>query len=235
MQTIFITGANRGFGLEFARQYAARGDRVFGACRVPETAAELAALPGVQVLQLDSGDALSIQVCAAALVRKTDHLDVLINNAGIGYGAPTLQALDALETLTMESQMRVMQVNAVGPLLIAQALLPLLRKGEAARIINIASWFASAGERTPEYRGSFGYAASKAALAMYSRVLGYALAPEGILCAAMDPGWAKTDMGGASAEQDVGLTVTAMIDRIAHMTPAESGRFLLWLGGETEW
>jgi NAD(P)-dependent dehydrogenase (short-subunit alcohol dehydrogenase family) len=237
---IFITGANRGFGLSFAQQYALRGDTVIAACRTPDRAAQLRKLQQgapsrVELVTLEVGDEQSIVSCARTVSGLVDSIDILINNAGMGYGKGETRGLDQLGGLTMETQVAVFRVNAIGPLLITQALLPLLRRSHGARVVNISSWLASLGERTPEYDGSFAYSASKTALNMYARTLAFALASDGIIVVPMDPGWARTDMGGESAEQDVDLTVSAMMARIDGLTPAQSGQFILWSGGQTEW
>lgn len=241
MQTILITGANRGFGYEFVRQYAERGDRIFATCRQPDAAAALRSLAGrhknrVEIIPLEVSDEYAIRACRATVGKQTDHLDILINNAGMGFGDPDHNKLDRLGGLTMDGQTQLMQVNAIAPLLITQALLDLLRKGTGARVANISSWLGSIGERTPGSGSSFGYSASKAALNMYSRLLAFSLLDEGISVVSIDPGWARTDMGGGDADQAVDVTVTAMIARIeAIQHPKDSGRFLLWHGGETDW
>lgn len=234
-QTVFITGASRGFGLEFARQFAARGDTVIATARQPNQAEALLQVARtanrVHLLPLDTGNEASIHACYDATLKLVDHIDVLINNAGMGLE----RAQDRLGGLDMQSQTQILQVNAIGPLLITQTFFGLLRKSAQAKILNISSWLGSISERTPEFSGSFGYSTSKAALNMYSRILSFALEPDQIIVAAVDPGWAKTDMGGADAEQDVDMTVQAMIERIDALTMRDSGRFLLWHGGETGW
>jgi NAD(P)-dependent dehydrogenase (short-subunit alcohol dehydrogenase family) len=240
MQTVLITGANRGFGYEFARQYLKAESVVFATCRDPQQADSLQALHAtypnhLHLIPLEAGDEAAIHAAYRTVRQHTDHLDILVNNAGMGYGAKETRHLDQLGTLTMESQMRVLQVNAVAPLILAQTFLPLLKRSRHARIVNISSWLGSIKERTPDYYGSFAYSASKSALNMYSRILGFALAEFGIIVVALDPGWARTDMGGEDADQAVDETVTAMIERIAQLTPADSSQFLLWSGGHTEW
>jgi NAD(P)-dependent dehydrogenase (short-subunit alcohol dehydrogenase family) len=237
-QTVFITGASRGFGLEFARQYATRGDTVIAAVRQPDRAEALQQIAQetgrVHIVQLDTGDEASIHACYDTTRKLTDHIDVLINNAGMGYFDADRRR-DSFGALDMAMQTKILQVNAIGPLIITQTFVDLLKKSQQAKVVNISSWLGSIGERTPEFAGSFGYSASKSALNMYSRILAFALLRENIIVAPFDPGWAKTDMGGGDAEQEVDESVQAMITRIDQMTIKDSGHFLLWHGGETEW
>jgi NAD(P)-dependent dehydrogenase (short-subunit alcohol dehydrogenase family) len=237
-QTVLVTGANRGFGLEFARQYAERGDTVIATARQPEAAHALQALAQqtnrVHILQLDTGDEASIHACYDTARKLTDHIDILINNAGMGYYGDDKRR-DALGAMDMGTQTKILQVNAIGPLIMAQTFLELLRKSKQAKVINISSWLSSIGERTPDFSSSFGYSASKTTLNMYSRILAFALLKENILVVPFDPGWAKTEMGGSDAEQEVDETVSAMLSRIDGLTMRDSGHFVLWHGGETEW
>jgi NAD(P)-dependent dehydrogenase (short-subunit alcohol dehydrogenase family) len=240
LRRVLVTGANRGFGLEFVRQYARRGDRVFAACRNPTGAGNLQSLAAdsdgrVSVLALEVSDADSIQACHEQVLGQTDALDVLINNAGIGHSNLGESTSETLGSLTFDGLLDIFRVNAAAPLLITQQFLPLLKHGTQPRIVNISSWLGSIGERTTDFDSSYGYAGSKAALNMFSHILSFGLAKDGIIAVPLDPGWARTDMGGEDAEQAVDETVTAMLKRIDALTMAESGHFILWNSGETAW
>ncbi len=236
--TVFITGANRGFGLEFVRQYAERGDTVIATTRQPDKAHDLQTIATntnrVHILQLDTGDEASIHACYDTARKLTDHIDILINNAGMGFYTDERRH-DSFGALDMALQTKILQTNAIGPVLITQTFVDLLRKSRQAKVINISSWLGSIGERTKSFSGSFGYSTSKAALNMYSRILSFALAKDNIIVVPLDPGWAKTDMGGQDAEQEIDETITAIIERINGLTIRDSGHFILWHGGETEW
>jgi NAD(P)-dependent dehydrogenase (short-subunit alcohol dehydrogenase family) len=177
-QTVLITGADRGLGLEFARQYAKAEWLVFGTARTPDKAAELKAL-GVRVMQLDFTDAASVARMAAEL--EEQPIDLLINNAGIanrdGY---------TLESLDFDSVARVFAVNTIGPRRVTRALLPNLRHAPTKQIVHITSGLGSIeGKTSGRY---YGYRESKAALNMFNRSLAAELKEEGFTCIVMSPG-----------------------------------------------
>src|SRR5262245_55708826 len=128
MAVCFITGANRGLGIEFVRQLRSRGDTVLAAARSGSD--ELSRL-GARVIELDVADESAVK--RAGLELAGQPIDVLINNAGVGSKAKRLQDVTGAE-LT-----RVLAVNAVGPMLVSTALLPSLRAGRQRKIINISS------------------------------------------------------------------------------------------------
>ena len=160
-KTVLITGANRGLGLEFARQYADAGWRVIGTARKPEKAKELADL-GVRLMQLDVADAASVAKLAADL--DDQPIDLLINNAGMANRDGM-----SFETLSFEGIERVLQVNTIGPMRVTRALLPHLRLGKGKQIVHITSGLGSIEENTEG--GFYGYRESKAALNMFNRSL----------------------------------------------------------------
>lgn len=188
-----VTGANRGIGLEVARQLARGGWRVLLGCRDGQrgqaAAAELAA-GGLQaeVVVLDVADGESIRRAAREVEARFARLDVLVNNAAVHYdddqraGSVDLGiAREALET------------NALGAWATCVAFLPLLRRSRRARIVNVSS---EAGSLAGMSGGAPAYSVSKAALNAITRVLAGDLRSEGILVNAVCPGWVATDMGG---------------------------------------
>lgn len=184
---ILITGANRGIGLELARQLAGRGDRVIATCRNPDGAHQLRAT-GARVERLDVTDPETVAAAAAAV----DHgLDLLINNAGVGVRGA------ALGEFEYERFRRFFEVNTLGALRVTEAFLPHLREGDRRVIANITSRMGSIADNTSG--GSYEYRASKAALNMATRSLSIDLGGEGFTCMVLHPGWVRTDMGGASA------------------------------------
>lgn len=232
MKTVVVSGANRGLGLEFARQYAARGDRVFAGVRDPDRADDLnaAAREGphgvLTVHGLDVASDDSVAGFAAAVGRTP--VDVVIANAGVFGGSRQhrlgeVSAAEFLDTLN---------VNTVGPVRLADALLPNLRAGRDKKLIAITSGMGSIAETGGGY---LAYRASKAGLNMVWATLARDLAKDGIVCVPMSPGWAKTDMGGAGAPQEVDDTVRDLIARIDAYGPADSGRFLGFSGREVPW
>ena len=233
-----ITGANRGIGLEFARQLLARGEHVVATCRHPGKATALNALAGeypgrLHVLPLDVADAKSrtALVGELPLVLGDDddgaptRIDLLINNAGVLHSG---ERFGHVEQSILEDSLRT---NALGPFLLAQALAPLL--ADAARIANLSTVMASIASRS-EFR-SPSYCASKAAQNMLTVQLAHALATRGIVVLALHPGWVMTEMGGEHATVATADAVRGLLQVIDGATPAQSGSFLDWRGEALPW
>jgi NAD(P)-dependent dehydrogenase (short-subunit alcohol dehydrogenase family) len=232
VERILITGANRGLGLEFTRQYMARGTMVLAGCRHPDQAADLQELsnqhPGqLVVLPLVITDQASIERSANEVGEMVGGLDILINNAGQfprGERPGILRADVLLDTFA---------VNSVAPLMIAQAYLDLLKAGSHPRIINITSQLGSLARK--QSGGNYSYCGSKAALNMLTRALAFDVRALGITAMMMHPGWVKTDMGGASASLTMEESVRGMIRVIDGLSSQDAGRFLQWDGRELPW
>ncbi|WP_374379062.1 SDR family oxidoreductase [Dongia sp.] len=226
MATVLITGANRGIGLELARQYAAAGWDVIACCRKPKEAGDLKALTGkVEVKTLDVAKPASIAKLTAAL--KWRGIDVLLNNAGIlgrrvGFGKAETKEFLA-----------VMQVNALGPLLMAESFWPLVKKSKQKKMVAITSGMGSIASGANG--GSYAYRSSKAALNMVMKNLGNDLSAKGILTAAISPGWVKTDMGGKSAPLAVQDSAAGIIQVIGGLDAAKSGGFFNYNGDTIPW
>lgn len=232
MERVLITGANRGIGLEFARQYAVRGAMVFAGCRCPEQATDLRQLsdhhPGqLVILPLVITDQASIERSAAIVSGQADGLDILINNAG---QFPRGERPGILEA---EVMLDSFAVNSVAPLMVAQAYLDLLKAGSNPRIVNITSQLGSLARK--QSGGNYSYCASKAALNMLTRALAFDVRAMGITAMMMHPGWVKTDMGGSGASLTPQEAVQGMIRVIDGLTPQDVGRFLQWNGAELPW
>jgi len=223
-RTVLVTGANRGLGLEFARQLSAAGAAVIGTARKPESADELNAL-GVRVEQLDVADPVSVAALAERLEGMA--LDVLLNNAGIFLSQGKFWEEDPAEAL------QVYDVNTLGPLRVTQALLPNLQAGDRKMVMNMSSGLGSIANNN---RGSSAaYRASKAALDMLTRTMAMDLEGEGFIFIAMSPGWVRTDMGGEQASLSPEESVAGMLGTLAPLTPEDSGRFLSYDGKELPW
>lgn len=191
-----ITGANRGLGLETARQLSEKGFLVFLSARsreAGEAAVKKLQSNGAEVrfVELEVTEIASIRSAAQAVAAHVDHLDVLVNNAAIleGENASVLH-------VTAESLQRTLAVNAVGPLLVAQAFVPLLSRSKRARIINVSS---GAGSLHDMETYAPAYSISKAALNAVTRQLAAALRSKHIAVNSVCPGWVRTDMGGSYA------------------------------------
>lgn len=233
MQTILITGANRGIGLALTRQLLQDDARIFASCRAPDRADALNELSQrhpnrVTVLQLDINDEASIDAALQALAGKTDALDLLINNAGIG-GDDQARILGQLISAEVS---RVIRTNAVSPLMLTQACRNLLKSGDNPRVVMVSSGLGSL-QRTSG--SSYAYRMSKAAMNMAARVLAFDSAMDGITTITVNPGWVQTDMGGPQAAlkpRESGGALRALINRL---TPADNGKFFQYDGSELPW
>lgn len=217
MPTILITGANRGIGLEFARQYAADGWQVIAAARQPDKAEELKQL-GVETEQLDAADGASINALADRL--KGRAIDVLIANAGV-----LPRGVDPAEWA------KAFATNCIGPTLLAKALKAHMAAG--GKMIAITSKMGSIADN--ESGGAIAYRSSKAALNAAWRSLSIDWRGDDLALAMLHPGWVQTDMGGAGAAIDPTTSVSGMRATIAALTPERTGSFLNYDGQELPW
>lgn len=237
MPTVLITGANRGIGFEFARQYARDGWQVVAACRDPARAGSLhqlaAAHPAIRIERLEVTDWPGV----AALAERLKHsaVDVLIDNAGIASGAGHREdGAQIFGGIDPEAWDRVLRVNTIAPLMVAQAFLPQIMAGKERKIVMISSMMGSIAACTGT-GAVIAYRSSKAALNMAMRCAALALQDAGITVVSLHPGWVRTDMGGKDAEIDAETSVTGMRRLIAALSPADSGRFLGYDGREWPW
>ena len=232
-ERVLVTGANRGLGLEFVRQYAERGARVFAGCRNPDGAGFLSTLVAhredrIEVLELDVTRRDSIDAVVNRIALDGDgSLDIVINNAGTSPRGEEFSNLDAA------SMTAVLEVNAIAPLIVAQRCHRLLVHSGHPRIVNISSSMGSLAHK--ESGRHYSYAASKAALNMLTRAAAHDLAPEGMIVVALHPGWVQTDLGGPHAELTASESVNDMLTVIDRLESAHSSRFLTRDGGEHPW
>jgi NAD(P)-dependent dehydrogenase (short-subunit alcohol dehydrogenase family) len=226
MTTILVTGANRGIGLEFVRQYAAEGTSVIACCRKPAEAKELHALAkGVRVMELEVGNVSSAARLARAL--QGEAIDILINNAGV-YGPEVLGASESY----YEELADTFRVNSIGPLIVSQALCDNLVHGHDKKLVVLTSKMGSISDSSG---GALAYRASKAAVNMIMHVLARDWAGDGILVAILHPGWVKTDIGGPGALIAPQESVRGLRARIAELSAKTSGRYLDYQGKEIAW
>lgn len=219
-KTWVVTGANKGIGLELARQLKARGERVYATCR--SSSKELDALgvnvvSGVEVSSDDAGDRIARALGDGAV-------DVLLHNAGI-------MPIDALDTFDVESARKTFEVNAVAPLRITRALLPKLGRG--AKIALMTSRMGSIADN-----GSgrmYAYRMSKAALNIAGMSMTRDLAERGIMVIMLHPGAIRTDLTGGHGNDDPPVAAKGLLARIDALTPETSGRFMHANGEELPW
>jgi NAD(P)-dependent dehydrogenase (short-subunit alcohol dehydrogenase family) len=207
-KTALVTGANKGIGLEVARQIGRTGVTVLLGARnkvAGERAAAMLTGEGLTAhfISIDVVDRDSISAAAAAITDDFGRLDILVNNAGINDpadGRPSTASLDAIE--------RVFHTNFLGAVAVTQAMLPLLRKAPAARIVNVSSGLGSLTQNSdPTYTSSatklIGYSASKVALNMLTVQLAYELRDTSIKVNSADPGYTATDLNGHRGRQTI--------------------------------
>ncbi|QXQ06102.1 SDR family NAD(P)-dependent oxidoreductase [Sphingosinicellaceae bacterium] len=221
MPRAIVIGASRGIGHELARVYAADGWEVIATVRRPEDGAALEALAGVEVAVADITDEASL----VALAGRPGTIDLVVVNAGVGSREAGLDALDPAEWT------RVMAVNALGPLLAAQALANSLKDGGS--FVALSSMMGSIGGNSGG--GSYSYRMSKVALNMALMNLAIAWKARRIAVAAIHPGWVKTAIGGAGAPVEVADSVAGMRTIIAGLTPTGRARFLDYRGNRLDW
>jgi NAD(P)-dependent dehydrogenase (short-subunit alcohol dehydrogenase family) len=231
MSTVLVTGANRGLGLEFARQYAAEGWQIFAACRAPKAAKELQRIAvesggRIRVIEMDVTDAASVLAAAAGL--KGEAIDLLLNNAGVG--GPPGQRIGSLDYAAWT---RVLDANTLGPMRVVEAFIDNVAPSDQKRIVTITSGMGSLEDNTSG--GSYAYRSSKAAVNMVMKSLSIDLAPRGITCVVMNPGWVRTDMGGSSGKLSPPESIKAMRSVIAALRLEDSGKFLNYTGKPYPW
>lgn len=232
MPTALITGANRGIGLEFVRQYAADGWKVHACCRTPSAADALQQLVArhpslVAVHTLDLADLTQISNLAHAL--RNEVIDVLINNAGI-YPDRASRGFGDTNPAAWELAFRV---NTIAPMKMAEAFIDHVAASQWKRMVFLTSKMGSMADNSSG--GCYLYRSSKAALNAVAKSLSIDLVRRGVLIALLHPGWVRTDMGGPDAWITVEESVTGMRSRIAGLTSAQSGRFLTYDGQEVPW
>uniref|UniRef100_A0A8C5MR73 C-factor-like n=1 Tax=Leptobrachium leishanense TaxID=445787 RepID=A0A8C5MR73_9ANUR len=246
INTVLVTGSNRGLGFEFVQQFVNREnppETIFATCRDPEGARsqELKKLSekhgNVIVIQLDATDSASINAAVKQVEKHLNgkNLDLLINNAGVLNP-------QSLETQTAEDMLQVYNINVVGPMLVTQAFHHLLKRpGEESKaksaIVHISALLGSMQE-VPKLFSHFpviSYRCSKAALNMLSCCHAVGYKQDGILSIAIHPGWVQTDMGGSQAPLTKEESVGEMMKIISSLNETQSGTFVDHTGKLIPW
>jgi NAD(P)-dependent dehydrogenase (short-subunit alcohol dehydrogenase family) len=231
MATVLVTGANRGLGLEFCKQYASEGWQVLACCRMPQAASELIGLaeryPHVSVLALDVADFAQIEQLAAQL--HDTSIDVLINNAGV-YGDSQGRGFGQLD---YQAWTKTLAVNVQAPVKMAEAFLPHLKRGDKKLLIAISSLMGSIADNSSG--GSIIYRSSKAALNAAIKSIAIDLKEQAVGVLIFHPGWVKTDMGGANAPLEAVQSVAGMRQAISAFSLDQSGSFVKYDGTPMPW
>lgn len=230
MATVLVIGANRGIGLEFVKQYLAKGDQVIGTCRDVAAAEELGDLQsGNSNLQILSLDVASDDSLAAFPAQLGDTaVDVFINNAGV-YGPRDSVFGNVDET----NWLPVLRINSIAPMLLTQLLIANLRMGQKKKLLYVTSKMGSIDDN--KGGGSYVYRSSKAALNAVVKSIAVDLSSEGFSAAVLHPGWVQTDMGGPNALIDTNTSVSGMIKVIDGLNSAQNGSFFNYDGSIIPW
>jgi len=223
MKTCLVTGANRGIGLEFCRQYQARGDTVIAVCRSPSR--ELEALEVEIIDGVDVQDPRSLADLSSRLDKRA--VDILVNNAGV----LRRDKLGTLSSQALEDMLLQFRTNSIGPVLVTEALLPHL--GEGSKVGIVTSRMGSVTDNTSG--GYYGYRMSKAAVNIAGVSLAKDLADRGIAVALLHPGYVRTDMTGHEGFIDPDEAARGLIQRLDELTLETSGGFWHTSGERLPW
>ena len=229
MKTVVITGANRGLGLEFVRQYLAEGWQVIAGCRAPESALELNKLQeqgNLMVLPLDVAKQQSRETFCRAIGDMAVHL--FINNAGV-YGP----ASTPLGQVDEEQWLEVFRINTVAPVKMIELLRKNLVNAESATVAILSSKMGSIDDNGSG--GLYMYRSSKSAVNSVTKSLSIDLSDEQIKVVALHPGWVLTDMGGPNALIDTQTSISGMKRVLDHLTAEQSGSFIAYDGTMIPW
>jgi NAD(P)-dependent dehydrogenase (short-subunit alcohol dehydrogenase family) len=232
LNTILITGANRGIGLGLTEAFLKDGWQVIASYREDKG--------GLTELQNSFKNELFIAKCdvssdesVAGFLKEVEgnftSVDILVNNAGV---LPSRQS--SIEKVTADDLLKTLNVNTVGPLRITNAFLPMVRKGAVKKIINFSTMMSSYALNTGG--GSYTYRISKTALNMLNYNLAIELKPEGIMALAVHPGWVQTEMGGEKAPVTIEESVAGLKDLfLKSSVETHTGKLIDYTGKELPW
>ena len=223
MKYALITGANKGIGLEFARQLKEKGYYIIGCCRKPSIADHLNQLAN-EVIQLDATSDADIEALVKTLNKRP--IDLLINNAGIS-GEQGVK----VGNVNRVNFANVLNVNCISTLKICDALLPNIQKSIDKNILVISSRMSSISDN--EQGSSYAYRSSKAALNCAMRSFAIDVQPTGVHVMLIHPGWVKTDMGGQEARIDAQTSVKGMREQAEKYLNKSHAKVLHRFDGDT--
>jgi NAD(P)-dependent dehydrogenase (short-subunit alcohol dehydrogenase family) len=223
MPTAVVTGANRGIGLEFVHQLTKAGWEVYALCR--QSSEEL---EGLQPKKIFTADVRHEQEIKDVFASIDESLDLLINNAGVSDGR-----WSRFDDVEWDVALKVLQVNAISPMMVTQAALPHLRLATNPCVAMVTSLMGSI--RDCQSGKSYAYRASKTALNMFTAAARNELRNDGIRTILLHPGWVKTDMGGPNAPVLVQDSVAGMLEQIQALEMEDSGQFVEYTGQLLPW
>jgi NAD(P)-dependent dehydrogenase (short-subunit alcohol dehydrogenase family) len=225
METVLITGANRGIGFALAEALLTHGYAVVAGCRDPGAATRLQELATsraglVDVISLDVTSDEFLATASANTRQTRERLDVVINNAGL----MPKEGHESIADFPLAHLQSAFETNVVGCARVIRAFLPLLRGSNRPRILNFSSGLGSISTR--DDASYYAYSTSKAALNMLTRSMAFELSPQGITVVAISPGWVRTDMGGPDAPLSPEESAHSLVQAIQTIGPELSGHFL---------
>ncbi|WP_252178937.1 SDR family oxidoreductase [Endozoicomonas sp. 4G] len=227
-KTVVVTGANRGLGLEYCRQFLEKGYKVYACCRAPESAEDLLKLKQQNSEKLET---VPLDVTQPAQRMNLKHslqgeqVDLLINNAGVAGSRLKFGEVES------EEWHKVLEINTIAPVLLAQELFELMPRG--SKIVLMTSKMGSIADNTSG--GSYLYRSSKAALNAVGKSMAHDLSDKGISVAICHPGWVLTEMGGPNALIDTQTSIKGLIEVIEQLGPENTGQFFNYDGALIPW
>ena len=230
METILVTGANRGIGLELVKQYCNQNYQVIGTYRNENTSGEFISmsrnLNNLKVYSLDVSSDQSLKDFSSKL--GDTPVDIFINNAGV-YGPRD----SSFNNVDERNWISVFQTNAIAPLLLTQLIIENLRNGSQKKLIYITSKMGSIDDN--KSGGAYIYRSSKTALNSVVKSISLDLAKDGMKVALLHPGWVRTDMGGPNGLIDATTSVSRMTEVIDRLSQSDSGCFFNYDGSKIPW
>ncbi len=236
MALVMVTGASRGIGLEFVRQYAAAGWEVVACCRQPREAGDLLELArhndALSLHALDITDHPAVDELAARMAGRS--VDVLINNAGVMGALPFREHLHRQHFGSIDYDLweQVFRTNTLGTVKVTEAFINHVAASEQKKIVTISS---TTGSISESRREALAYTTSKTALNKAMTIIAERVRPTGVIVALLCPGYVKTRMNVGGATVEIPESVTAMRSIIDGLTPPDSGTFRRYNGQVIGW
>ena len=244
-----VQGASRGLGLAFVKRLVEQGEysTVIATCRSPNFASELQELVGshasrLLLLKLDVTDTASAQATASRIAGDDITLDLLINCAGVLHSPEGLQPEKRLQDISIEHLEQYFRINAIGPLIVAKYLVPLMARRSRAVIANLSARVGSIGDN--RLGGWYGYRASKSAQNMFTKTLSIELTrtnPE-IICVGLHPGTVATELSAPFSKRvnpeklfSPEGAASKLLNVIETLTPRDTGKVFAYDGTEIPW
>ena len=236
MTTVLITGANRGLGLEFVRQYQDKDMTIHACCRNPGAANELNSLANnsggsTQVHRMEVSDPSEVRAVADAL--KGVAIDRLINNAGILGTIIDQPGNSAFGSLDYSAWEETLRVNVLSPFRVCEAFVEHVAESDEKLMVFLSTHMASITELTDG--GFYPYRSSKAALNLVIKGLSIDLKDRGVRTLALHPGWVKTDMGSQAGAVEIPDSIAGMKDVISDFKAPRTGEFINYDNSPIHW